>query len=57
MSAGVPEEHRLIPREALLPHVGDQTGHGFGGVRRIQKDAVGARGQLERFLDAAVGMP
>ena len=43
----MPEEDRLSFLEALLPHGRDQRGHRLAGVRRIEKQRFGARGELD----------
>src|SRR5438034_8306460 len=49
LPARVPEKHRLSFREPPLAYVGDETRHRFSGVRRIEKDRIGSRGERDRL--------
>src|SRR5947208_12683689 len=50
LSPCVPEHHRLLLDEALLPHVRDEAGHRLRGIGGIEKNRFGSRRQLDRLL-------
>src|ERR1700742_3782167 len=55
LAAGVPEQHRLVFLEPLLPDVGNQAGHGLRGVGGIEEARLGPRGELDGFAGGIGG--
>src|SRR4026209_1888143 len=55
LPAGVPEHDALVLVEFPPADVGDEAGHGFGGIRRVEKDRLGARGELHGLARLAAG--
>jgi len=48
-TARVPEQDALKVAELALAHQGDEAGHGFAGVHRVQEDALGAGQEADRL--------
>ena len=54
-SPGVQKNDRFIGSDGAGAYVGDQAGHCFRGIRRIEQDAVPLGEQMDRFEAAARG--